>query len=135
MPETALQPAPPTPLTTLTEDEILFRDNIRQFADERLRPLVKEMDDKGIFSKDLIHEFFQLGLMGIEIRSNTAVAAPNSLKRSWRWKNCRASMHPPVWWSTYKTHWLTMPCCVGAMLSRKNGICRRWRPTRSAPMP
>jgi alkylation response protein AidB-like acyl-CoA dehydrogenase len=67
MSETTLQAAPPTPLTTLTEDEILFRDNIRQFADERVRPLVKEMDEKGIFDKTLIHEFFQLGLMGIEI--------------------------------------------------------------------
>src|ERR1700689_331810 len=67
MPETVLQSAPPPPLTTLTEDEILFRDNIRQFADERVRPLVKEMDEKGIFDKDLIHEFFQLGLMGVEI--------------------------------------------------------------------
>src|ERR1700745_1235840 len=67
MPETTLQAAPPTPLTTLTEDEILFRDNIRQFADERIRPHVKEMDEKGIFNKDLIREFFQLGLMSIEI--------------------------------------------------------------------
>ena len=67
MSETILQSAPPTPLTTLTEDEILFRDNIRQFADDKIRPLVKEMDEKGIFDKDLIHEFFQLGLMGIEI--------------------------------------------------------------------
>ncbi len=67
MPETTLQSAPPAPLTTLNEDEILFRDNIRHFADERVRPLVKEMDEKGIFDKALIHEFFQLGLMGIEI--------------------------------------------------------------------
>src|SRR5260370_11506403 len=67
MPETALPPAVPTPLTTLSEDEILFRDNIRQFANEKIRPLVKEMDEKGVFEKDLIHEFFQLGLMGIEI--------------------------------------------------------------------
>src|SRR3954466_6213119 len=66
MPET-LQAAQPTPLTTLTEDEVLFRDNIRQFADEKIRPLVKEMDEKGVFEKDLIHDFFQLGLMGIEI--------------------------------------------------------------------
>src|SRR6202011_4005158 len=67
MPEAILQVAPPAPLTTLTEDEILFRDNIRQFADEKIRPLVREMDEKGIFDKDLIREFFQLGLMGIEI--------------------------------------------------------------------
>jgi alkylation response protein AidB-like acyl-CoA dehydrogenase len=66
MPET-LQAAPPTPLTTLTEDELLFRDNIRQFADEKIRPHVKEMDEKGVFEKDLIHDFFQLGLMGIEV--------------------------------------------------------------------
>src|ERR1022692_242280 len=67
MSEMTLQSAVPTPLTTLTEDEILFRDNIRQFADDKIRPLVKEMDEKGIFNKDLIREFFQLGLMGIEI--------------------------------------------------------------------
>src|SRR6202140_2799319 len=62
-----LQFPSPTPLTSFTEDEILFRDNIRQFAEEKVRPLVKEMDEKGVFDKDLIHQFFQLGLMGIEI--------------------------------------------------------------------
>jgi butyryl-CoA dehydrogenase/short/branched chain acyl-CoA dehydrogenase len=55
------------PLTSLSEDETLFRDNIRQFAEEKIRPLVKEMDEKGVFEKDLVREFFQLGLMGIEI--------------------------------------------------------------------
>src|ERR1700683_166721 len=67
MSDTALLAAPPAPLTTLTEDEIIFRDNIRQFSDDKIRPLVKEMDEKGVFEKDLLHEFFQLGLMGIEI--------------------------------------------------------------------
>jgi alkylation response protein AidB-like acyl-CoA dehydrogenase len=67
MPETPLQALPPNPLTVLTDDEILFRDNIRQFAEERIRPLVKEMDEKGVFDSGLIQEFFQLGLMGIEI--------------------------------------------------------------------
>src|ERR1700740_2893373 len=66
MPET-LQPPTPAPLTTLTEEQILFRDKNRQFADEKVRPLVREMDEKGVFDKDLIHDFFQLGLMGIEI--------------------------------------------------------------------
>src|SRR3982074_2190388 len=67
MSETTLQAPQSMPLTTLSEDEILFRDNIRQFADEKIRPLVKQMDEKGVFEKDLIREFFQLGLMGIEI--------------------------------------------------------------------
>src|SRR6202040_1608575 len=67
MPETTLQAPSPTPLTSFTEDEIMFRDNIRQFAEEKVRPLVKEMDENGVFDQDLIHQFFQLGLMGIEI--------------------------------------------------------------------
>ena len=66
MPE-ILSPATASPLTNLSEDEILFRDNIRQFAEEKLRPLVKEMDEKGVFDKSLVQDFFQLGLMGIEI--------------------------------------------------------------------
>src|ERR1700721_2405670 len=67
MPETTLQAPSPSPLTSFTNDEVMFRDNTRQFAEEKLRPLVKEMDEKGVFDKDLIHQFFQLGLMGIEI--------------------------------------------------------------------
>ncbi len=67
MSDTTLQIPSPTPLTSLTDDEILFRDNIRQFADDKIRPLVKEMDEKGVFDKELIQQFFQLGLMGIEI--------------------------------------------------------------------
>jgi alkylation response protein AidB-like acyl-CoA dehydrogenase len=67
MPETIALGANPSPLTTLSEDEILFRDNVRQFAEERVRPRAKEMDEKGVFDRELIHQFFQLGLMGIEI--------------------------------------------------------------------
>jgi butyryl-CoA dehydrogenase/short/branched chain acyl-CoA dehydrogenase len=68
MAEATLQKTPPpAPLTALSEDEQMFRDNIRQFADEKVRPLVREMDEKQVFNADLIKEFFQLGLMGIEI--------------------------------------------------------------------
>ena len=67
MPEAVAAAPTPTPLTSLTEDEILFRDNIRQFAEEKVRPLAKEMDEKGVFDHDLLHQFFQLGLMGIEV--------------------------------------------------------------------
>jgi butyryl-CoA dehydrogenase/short/branched chain acyl-CoA dehydrogenase len=66
MPE-VIAPEKPQPLVALTEDETLFRDNVRQFAEEKIRPLSKEMDEKGVFDKDLIREFFHLGLMGIEI--------------------------------------------------------------------
>jgi len=66
MPETALL-SPPVPLTSLTDDELLFRENVKEFADDKVRPLAKEMDEKGIFDRGLIEQFFQLGLMGIEI--------------------------------------------------------------------
>ena len=67
MPETALQNLSVSPLTSLSEDEVLFRENVRQFAEEKVRPLAKEMDEKGVFDKSLIDHFFQLGLMGIEV--------------------------------------------------------------------
>jgi alkylation response protein AidB-like acyl-CoA dehydrogenase len=67
MANAVLQTPSSIPLTHFTEEEVLFRDNIRQFAEEKIRPLVKEMDEKGVFDRNLIGEFFQLGLMGIEI--------------------------------------------------------------------
>src|SRR5438105_170469 len=68
MPESTLQrPDVAPPLVALSEDEVLFRDNVRQFAEEKIRPLVREMDEKGVFDKDLIRQFFELGLMGIEV--------------------------------------------------------------------
>jgi alkylation response protein AidB-like acyl-CoA dehydrogenase len=67
MSDTPLQAPSPVPLTSLTDEEVLFRDNIRQFADDKIRPLAREMDEKGIFDKELLQQFFQLGLMGIEI--------------------------------------------------------------------
>jgi alkylation response protein AidB-like acyl-CoA dehydrogenase len=67
MPETALQNLTASPLTSLSEDEILFRENVRQFAEEKVRPRAREMDEKGVFDKSLVEQFFQLGLMGIEV--------------------------------------------------------------------
>ncbi|PSH03368.1 MAG: acyl-CoA dehydrogenase [Acidobacteria bacterium] len=57
----------PQPLLVLSEDEQLFRDNIRKFAEESIRPLVREMDERGSLDHSLIEQFHQLGFMGIEI--------------------------------------------------------------------
>jgi alkylation response protein AidB-like acyl-CoA dehydrogenase len=67
MSEATLKAHGPAPLVQLTEDESLFRDNVRQFAEEAVRPHVKEMDEKGVFEHSLIDQFHQLGLMGIEV--------------------------------------------------------------------
>src|SRR5712692_8563109 len=55
------------PLTLLSEEERMFRDVVRKFARERIGPHVREMDEAGVFRKDLLKEMFELGLMGIEI--------------------------------------------------------------------
>jgi butyryl-CoA dehydrogenase/short/branched chain acyl-CoA dehydrogenase len=59
--------APPPPLTALGEEERMFQDAVRSFARERIAPHVREMDAAAMFRKDLLHEMFELGLMGIEI--------------------------------------------------------------------
>jgi short/branched chain acyl-CoA dehydrogenase len=55
------------PLTDLSEDEKLFQDTVRSFADEKIRPLVSQMDRDQAMPRDLIDACFELGLMGIEI--------------------------------------------------------------------
>ncbi|HLM69659.1 MAG TPA: acyl-CoA dehydrogenase [Longimicrobium sp.] len=55
------------PLTVLSDDEQAFRGAVREFADETVRPLVSEMDEHQKMSPDLIPQFFELGLMGIEV--------------------------------------------------------------------
>jgi butyryl-CoA dehydrogenase/short/branched chain acyl-CoA dehydrogenase len=57
----------PIPLTVLGDEEKMFQATVRRFARERIGPYVREMDDAGMFRKDLLKEMFQLGLMGIEI--------------------------------------------------------------------
>ena len=56
-----------TPLTMLAEDESLFRDTCRSFAEQRIKPHVRRMDEEGKLEPGLIPELFQLGVMGIPI--------------------------------------------------------------------
>ena len=55
------------PLTDLSEDEKLFQETVKSFADEKIRPLVSKMDAEAKMPRDLIDACFELGLMGIEI--------------------------------------------------------------------
>src|SRR5262245_36659611 len=62
-----LTPHRSLPLTDLSEDELMFRDQVRQFAEERVRPLVSKMDQEAKIPRELIDACFELGIMGIEI--------------------------------------------------------------------
>jgi alkylation response protein AidB-like acyl-CoA dehydrogenase len=57
----------PRPLTTLTDEEALFQQSVREFAEQEIRPLAAEMDEQGKFSPALLQQLFDLGLMGIGI--------------------------------------------------------------------
>ena len=56
-----------SPLTVLAEDETIFRESVREFADAQIRPLVREMDEHAKIPRALIDRLFELGVMGIEI--------------------------------------------------------------------
>ena len=59
--------AAPQPLSILSEEETMFRDAVREFAEAEVRPHVSEMDEMAKFRLDIIPKFFELGLMGIEV--------------------------------------------------------------------
>ena len=55
------------PLTSMTDEESLFRQSVREFAEQQVRPLAAEMDENGQFSPGLLKQLFDLGLMGVAI--------------------------------------------------------------------
>jgi alkylation response protein AidB-like acyl-CoA dehydrogenase len=55
------------PLTVFAEDEAIFRDSVREFAEAQVRPLVREMDEHAKIPRALIDKLFDLGVMAIEI--------------------------------------------------------------------
>jgi len=67
MPPEAVAVSSPSPLTHLNEDEQLFRSSVREFSQQTIGPLVRQMDEEQHFPIDLLPQLFQLGLMGIEI--------------------------------------------------------------------
>src|SRR5260221_13201947 len=58
---------PAVPITELSEEERIFRDTVREFAESRIRPRVAEMERERRRPPELLEELFRLGLMGIEI--------------------------------------------------------------------
>ena len=67
----------PLPITTLTEEEEMFRSAVRDFAESEIRPHVHEMDAAAQFNLDIIPKFFELGLMGVEIPEQFGGAGGN----------------------------------------------------------
>jgi len=55
------------PLTKLTEDEQMLKEAAADFANTVIKPKVQEIDEKAKLDPDLVQQFFDMGLMGIEV--------------------------------------------------------------------
>ena len=53
------------PVTQFTEDEQMVRDAARHWANEELRPLVRDMDNEGKTRPEIIQGLFDHGFMGM----------------------------------------------------------------------
>jgi len=61
--ETAARPA----LTTLTEEEMMFRDAIRDFAEGEIRPVSQQMEQAGRYDEALLPKLFEMGVMAVDV--------------------------------------------------------------------
>jgi len=57
----------PQPVLALSEDERIFQQSVRRFAEEAVRPRVREMDERAEMDPALIGELHRLGVMGVQI--------------------------------------------------------------------
>ncbi|MFN2433462.1 MAG: acyl-CoA dehydrogenase family protein, partial [Gemmatimonadota bacterium] len=70
-------PAARPALTSLSDEEALFAESVREFAEGRIGPRVREMDERGELDCDLLRELFGMGLMGIELPEPSGGAGAN----------------------------------------------------------
>jgi len=55
------------PLTIFSEEEELFRESVAGFAAREVKPRVQEMERAGKIDPALTKQFFEMGLMGLEV--------------------------------------------------------------------
>src|ERR1044072_2699789 len=72
-------PDPTPPLTTLSEEEELFRRTVRDFAERAVRPRGAAMAQAAALDPALLTQCCELGLMGIEIPETHGGAGGSTL--------------------------------------------------------
>jgi alkylation response protein AidB-like acyl-CoA dehydrogenase len=105
-------------LSELSEDERMFQDSVRQFAAERIAPLVRSMDEAQQMDADLIRDMFALGIMGIEAPEEFGGSA-GSFFDAILAVEAISAVDPAV----------GVRSCVGQRRSRRADICRNSRKT------
>jgi alkylation response protein AidB-like acyl-CoA dehydrogenase len=76
---TAATPSNRAPLTHLSDDEVLFRDAVASFAAEAVLPRVREMEAAGRIDPSIIAQYFEMGLMGIEVPESLGGAGGSAM--------------------------------------------------------
>ncbi|MBL8600949.1 MAG: acyl-CoA dehydrogenase [Myxococcales bacterium] len=64
-------------LTTLSEEEKMFRDAALAFAREQVAPYVAAMDHKGAMNPEIVTKLFELGVMAVEVPEQYGGAGSN----------------------------------------------------------
>src|SRR5439155_25093573 len=70
---------PTPPLTTLSEEEELFRRTVRDFAERGVRPRVAAMERAAALDPALLTQCLELCLMGVEIPETHGGAGGSTL--------------------------------------------------------
>lgn len=68
---------PPTPITHLSETEMMMGESVSKFAQEVILPRVREMDEAENMDPSVVEQLFEQGLMGIEIPEEYGGAGMN----------------------------------------------------------
>src|SRR3954464_4471383 len=64
----------------LTEEQVLLRRTVREFAETEIRPHVREWDEAQHFPTEIIPALASLGLMGIQIPDQSGGAALSAIE-------------------------------------------------------
>ena len=105
MPETESAVETIPPLTSLTEEETMLRDTVRQFAQQEIAPRVREMDEAQKLDPGILRQLFELGLMAIEARRSWAAPVRRSSAQSSPSRRSRASIPRSRSLSTCRIRW------------------------------
>lgn len=56
----------PSPLTVLSDEELMMKETVAKFAREQVAPLVRKMDEEGCYDPSLVRGMYENGFMAIE---------------------------------------------------------------------
>ena len=63
----------------LSDEQVLLRRSVREFAETEIKPHVREWDEAQRFPSELLPKLADLGLMGIQFPPSTAASAMSAV--------------------------------------------------------